>query len=276
MYVTMNGSLVKGIRWPEFAHLAARVGFPATEVNLDKAMEEGLDSTRALLAELKIKPAVVDLPVQWRKDDATFREGLKKLGEPAHFAAALGCPRMIDWVMPSSDTPKAELRKIFRDRFSACAAILASHQVRLGLEFVSPVHLRKRFKYEFIWRMDEMLEFAKECGPNVGFLLDAWHWHHAGATTKDILDAGGARIVHVHVSDAPDLPPEKILDNKRLLPGEGVIDLTGFFRALRQAGFERGVSPEILGRGLREMPPEEGAKLGLDTTLAVMRKAGVA
>ena len=38
--------------------------------------------------------------------------------------------------------------------------------------------------------MDEMLEFAKECGPNVGLLLDSWHWHHAGATPKDIVGAG--------------------------------------------------------------------------------------
>lgn len=276
MYVCMNGSLVKGVRWPEFAHLAARVGFPGTEVNLTRAMAEGLDSTRALLAELKLKPAVVDLPVRFRGEEAQYQEDLKKLDHAAHFAAAIGCPRMIEIIMPSSNTPKPELRKILRDRLRACSDILLRHRVRLGLEFISPVHLRKRFPHEFIWRMDEMLEFAKECGSNVGLLLDAWHWHHAGATTGDILQAGGDRIVNVHVSDAPDLPPEKILDNQRLLPGEGIIDLVGFFQALEKAGYEHGVSPEILGRGLREMPPEEGAKLGLESTLAVMRKAGVA
>jgi len=52
-------------------------------------------------------------------------------------------------------------------------------------------------KYEFIYKMPEMLEFAKECGPNVGLTLDAWHWYHAGGTTADILarqgaDCGGA------------------------------------------------------------------------------------
>jgi sugar phosphate isomerase/epimerase len=182
---------------------------------------------------------------------------------------------MIEIILPSSDTPKAELRKILKDRLRACAEILARSHVRLGLEFISPLHLRKRRRYEFIWRMDELLEFAKECGPNVGFLLDAWHWHHAEATTKDIIEAGGNRIVHVHVSDAPDLPPEKIVDNQRLLPGEGVMDLVGFFRALKQVGYKDGVSPEILGR-LKGTAPEEGARLGLQTTLEVMRKAGVA
>jgi hypothetical protein len=36
------------------------------------------------------------------------------------------------------------------------------------------------------------------------------------------------------------------------------------------------VSPEPLGRVPPEMSPEEGAKLALETTLAVMKKAGVA
>jgi hypothetical protein len=79
VYVCLNHSLVGRVPWPEFAHLAARVGFPGAEVNLRKARDEGLDSTRALLAELKLKAAVVDLPVQFRRDEATFREGLKGL-----------------------------------------------------------------------------------------------------------------------------------------------------------------------------------------------------
>src|SRR5207249_5122701 len=76
--------------------------------------------------------------------------------------------------------------------------------------------------------------------------------------------------------DSPNLPPEKIVDSERLLPGEGVIDLTGFFRALKEIGYEDGVSPEVFGRGLKDMPPETGATMGLESTRAVMRKAGVA
>ena len=65
-------------------------------------------------------------------------------------------------------------------------------------------------------------------------------------------------------------------DNQRLMPGEGIIDLVGFRQALNKAGYTEGVSPEPLGRVPASMNPEEGAKLALDTTLAVMKKAGVA
>ncbi len=72
------------------------------------------------------------------------------------------------------------------------------------------------------------------------------------------------------------MPPEQVQDSQRLMPGEGVIDLVGFFQALQKIGYEDGLSPEVLGRVPKDMPVEEGARLGLETTLGVMREAGVA
>ena len=71
------------------------------------------------------------------------------------------------------------------------------------------------------------------------------------------------------------LPPEAVRDNMRVMPGEGSIDLVGFFQALKTIGYADGVSPEPLGRVPPEMSAEDAARLGLETTLAVMRKAGV-
>lgn len=276
MYLSLNSTLVGGrVEWPEFARLASRTGYPAVDVPTTRAMAEGTQPAGELLAGLRLRAGVLDFPVQFTKDDATFQRDLSGLDKAAHFAVAIGCPRMTTYILPSSDTPRDELRRTYKERFRAAANVLARSHVRLGLEFISPVHLRKLYRHEFIWRMDDMLQFAKECGPNVGILLDSWHWHHAGAKPADIVAAGRENIVHVQVNDSPDLPPEKIVDNQRLMPGEGVIDLTGFFQALRKIGYSDAVSPEVFGRGLKEMPPEEGARLGLDTARAVMRKANV-
>jgi sugar phosphate isomerase/epimerase len=103
-----------------------------------------------------------------------------------------------------------------------------------------------------------------------------WHWHHSNSTVKDITDAGTARIVHVHISDAKASAPEDVRDNQRVMPGEGIVDLVAFFQALKKAGYAGGVSPEPLGRVPQDMSAEDGAKLALETTLAVMKKAGVA
>ena len=277
MYVSLNGSLTGGkVAWPEFARLAARVGYGGVDVNLGAATKEGLDATRALFAEVRIKASNTSLPVAYSRDEETFSNGMKGLDDAAKFAAAIDCPRFLTVLPPSSQTPKEELRKILKDRVTAMSEVLARSKVRLGLEFLGPLHFRTSQPHEFIWRMDEALQFAKECGPNIGLLLDVWHWHHAGATTGDILAAGKERIVHVHLSDCPKMPPEQVRDNQRVLPGEGAIDLVGFFHALKKIGYTGGVSPEPLGRIPKEMPAEEGARLGLTTALAIMRKAGVA
>jgi sugar phosphate isomerase/epimerase len=277
VYLSLNETVVAGrVPWPEFARLAAKVGYPGVDVDLSAAMKAGLPATNNLLEDLKIKPAAVGLPVEFRKDDAAFAKDLEKLGDAASFAAAIDCPRMITWIMPSSKTPKVELRALYLKRFRACADVLARSHVRLGLEFLGPLHLRKMEPYEFIWRMPEMLAFARECGSNVGLLLDVWHWYHAGATTEDIVKAGKAGIVHVHFSDAPKLPPEQIRDNERLMPGEGVINLNAFLMALHEIGYQDALSVEVFGRGLKDMTPEAGARLGLETSLVAMHRAGVA
>jgi sugar phosphate isomerase/epimerase len=276
MFVALNSTVVQGrVPWPEFAELAARTGYQGVDVALDAARQAGVVATKDLFARLRIQPAVVGFPVEFRKDDAEFRASFAKLAEAARFAAAIGCPRMATWLLPSSELPKAEQRAIYVRRLRECAKTLADYDVRLGLEFVSPVHLRKRFPHEFIWRMDEMLGLAQDCGPNAGLLLDSWHWHHAQATAADIVRAGRDAIVHVHINDAPDLPPEQIQDNERLMPGEGVIDLNAFFQALRKIGYTDAMSVEVFGRGLKDMPPDEAARLGADTAKTAMRRAGV-
>jgi alpha-L-fucosidase len=275
MFVSLNASLTKKMEWPEFARLAATTGYGGVDVNLSAAQPQGADATRALLRELKLRPGAINLPVQFAGDAEVFRQGLARLRDAAAFAAAIDCPRMVTVLPPSSATPKEQLRPLLRDRVASMAEILQRSNVRLALEFLGPMHFRTRQPHEFIWRMDEALEFGKECGENVGLLLDAWHWHHAGATAGDIKAAGRARIVHIHVSDARPQPPEEVRDNQRLLPGEGIIDLVTFFRTLEEIGYTEAVSPEPLGRIPESMSSEEGARLGLSSTTTVMRNAGV-
>lgn len=277
MYLSLNGSLTGGRPpWPDFARLAARLGFGGVDVNLGAAMREGVDATRALFDDIRIKPSNTNLPVNFAGAEEAFQSGMKKLGDAVRFAEAIGCPCMLGILPPSSSTPKVELHKLLKERLAAIAEVLRQSNLRLSLEFLGPLHFRSRAPFEFIWRMDEALAFAKELGPNAGLTLDVWHWYHAGATKADIVAAGKARIVHVHLSDCPKMAPEEVRDDHRVLPGEGVIDLVGFLQTLKRIGYEGGISPEPLGRIPKDMPPEDGAKLGLDTALAVMRKAGVA
>lgn len=129
----------------------------------------------------------------------------------------------------------------------------------------------------FIYNLPETVKLAMEAGSNIGAVCDVWHWHHSGSTAQDILNCDRSRIVHIHMSDARAMPPEEVRDNMRLMPGEGIIDYVAFFGALKRIGYTGGVAPEPLGpRITPEMTTEEAAKLGYDTTLAMMKRGGVA
>ena len=277
MFIALNYTLAGKVQWPEFARLAAKTGYGGTDINLPGAMKEGLDATKSLLAELKLRPSYTNLPVQvTRGDDEAFKKGMETLDEQVKFAAAIGCNRMMVVMPAGSQTPKEELSKMLLGRFQQVGEVLNKYKVHCGFEFLGPLQLRQRAPHPFIWQMNEMVDFAKQCGPNYGVVLDVWHWYHSGGTLADIQHAGNDRIVLVHLSDAAKMPPEDVRDNARLMAGEGVIDLVGVFRTLKAMGWQGSISPEPNGRIPKEMSPEDGAKLGLETAQAVMRKAGIA
>jgi sugar phosphate isomerase/epimerase len=285
MFVSLNGSVTRGVSGFDRARLAAKTGYGGVDWDLGPARTAGVEATKALYAELKIKPTITNLPMArplpFSGEEAAFQQALPQLADDAAFCAAIGCQKMMVVLSPTGPLPKEEHRKVVRGRLAAIAEVLRKSDIRLGIEFLGVQQFRVGRAggpppNPFIWTLPETVALAKDSGPNLGVILDVWHWHHSGGTTADILAAGKDQIVHVHVSDAKAQPPEEVRDNQRVMPGEGVIDLVGFFQALKKIGYAGGVSPEPLGRVPAEMSPEEGAKLALDTTLAVMKKAGVA
>lgn len=295
-------AVARNVPWPDQARLAARVGYAGIDWSWGPAREAGVDVTRALLAELQLRPTIVNLPGPnvLMGDDAAFRARVPQLEDDAAFAAAVGCRNfqlVLGATVPAGQT-KAERWQFLRGRLAAVSAVLVKHDMRLGLEFLGPLQFRMGRgggagragappvdpaapppppPVPFVYTLPETVTLCEESGPNLGVTLDAWHWYHSGGTVADILATPRARVVHVHVSDARAMPPEDVRDNMRLLPGEGVIDLVGFFRALRTIGYDGGVAPETIGPRIPDdMPPETSARLALETTTAVMKKAGVA
>lgn len=291
MYITMrtqNGFWTPGLPagtgnppvladWEGLARSAKRNGYGGVDLPFAPSLQAGADKVRAVLSELKLKTGFMQGRVNpfGRGDEAAFQEALKNWDEDCRFAAAIGCPRIMIVMRSSSDTPKDEWRKITLDRAKAMSPAMERHGVKIGFEFFGPAVARKQSKYEFIYKMPDAVAFAKEAGPNWGVCLDAWHWFLAGGTYQDIIDAGKSRIVMVHLDDAKMQAPDEYQDNQRLLPGEGIIPLDSFFKALEQIDYEGCVSPEPLGRFGADISADEAARMTLQTTTAAMKKAGV-
>jgi sugar phosphate isomerase/epimerase len=288
-------AVARNVGWPEEARLAARVGYKGVDWPFGAVRAAGVDATRALLAELNIVPTIVNLPMldPLGPDDAAFEAQLPKLDEDAAFCQAIGCSRFQFVLSPTTSNGETKDQRWthVQRRLAAISAVLAKHEMRMGLEFLGPLVFRMRRPgpngapsdptspppVPFVWTLSDTLELAEASGPSIGVTLDAWHWYHSRGTVGDIRAASASRIVHVHVSDARPMRAEQVRDDMRWLPGEGVIDLVGFFKALKAIGYRGGVAPETIGNRIpADMRPEESARIALEATLKVMRKAGVA
>jgi sugar phosphate isomerase/epimerase len=252
-----------------FIELAAQYGFDAVDADAKGLIDRnGLEQAKELLQRNRVVIGAIGLPVEWRTTDEAFRQGLPKLAESAAAAAALGCTSCCTYVLPSTDEKPAHFMALATKRLRVCSQILGAYGIRFGLEFVGPHHLRTRWKHPFVWTVDETLDWIDAIGePNVGLLYDSYHWYTNELTVEDIGKLKPEQIVHVHINDAPDVKVEEALDNGRLYPGEGVIDLAGFLRGLNNIGYKGVVAQEILSASAPTDTPDrliQRSKEGFD------------
>lgn len=256
-----------------FVRLAAQHGFGAVDAGGGELREwaerAGIDAVRESLQAQQVIVGNIGLPVEWRASEAQFREGIVQLAKDAEIAAQFGVKSCCTYILPATDLPAAHFMALATRRMRQCAEILDAFGIRLGLEFVGPHHLRTQWKHPFIWTMDETLDWIDAIGrPNVGLLLDAYHWYTTDAGEADLLRLRPDQIVYVHINDAKPVPVAEALDNDRLYPGEGVIDLATFLRALYTIGYKGVVAQEIL----TPAPPAESSDALLERSAAGFRK----
>jgi sugar phosphate isomerase/epimerase len=237
----------------EAIDIANRAGFEGVEFSAAEVADlvdaHGAEHVKSMFTTAGLRPAGWGLAVDYRKDEAAWRDGLAALPRQARAAEAIGGWRTMTWIMPCSNDRTFDANRRFHvERFKPIAEILAENGCSLGLEFIGPKTLRESQKYPFIHTMEAMLELGEDIGPNVGLLLDCFHWHTSGGTTDDLQELTPEQVVYVHVNDAPPVPIDEQIDNQRGLPGAtGVLDIRGFLMTLQQIGYVGPVTPEPFG-----------------------------
>jgi sugar phosphate isomerase/epimerase len=251
---------------------------------LDYAARHGFDAIDAdanaisilTPAEMKARNVgwgLAGLPVDFRRDDARFREGMAAFPDYARKLKAAGVDRMTTWVSPASRelTYLANFKQ-HAARLGEVARVLNDSGLRFGLEYVGPKTSWTAQRYAFIHSLREMRELIAELkSPNAGLVMDSWHGYTAGDTRDDILALNAAAVVSVDLNDAPSgIPVDQQVDSRRELPAAtGVIDVKTFLTALKTIGFDGPVRAEPFNEALRKMAPEDA----LAATIASLKKA---
>jgi len=226
-----------------------------------------------------VRPGGWGLPVDVRRDEETYRQGLAALPRYAALAAALGSPWCYTWILPfSDDLDYAANMARHAERLRPVARTLADHGCRLGLEFVGPKTMRAGHTHTFIHTIDGALDLGARIGTgNVGLLLDSFHWYTAHGTAADLARLRAEQIVFVHVNDGrAGRGPDEQLDQERMLPGgSGAIDIGAFLRALERMGYDGPVAVEPFDDDVRALPAADRVRVTAASLRAVWRQAGL-
>ncbi len=262
--------------------LAAKYGFDV--VDADGKYLRGLPDgeLQALLGEMEAKKigwAIAGLPVEFRRDEATFSAGMADLSGYARGLGRAGVHAITTWVKPSSNELTYLTNfKLHAARFREIARVLDGGGLRIGIEYVGPKTAWASERYPFIHSMGEMRDLISEIGQNnVGLVLDSWHWYHAGDTGSDILALRAKDVVSVDLNDAPaGVAKDQMVDNHRELPAAtGIIDAKTFLQSLKRIGFAGPVRAEPFNEAVRRMSPDDSAAAAAEALRKTFTDAGI-
>ncbi len=267
-----------GIRgdFPEIVELAHRHGFESVAPSAGYLGRLSESELRKFLADLRSKKLVwgsAGLPMSVLGDESRFERGLKALPKSAAVLQRAGVRRMNTWISPRHRqlTYVQNFRR-HAVRLRQVARVLEDHDLRLGLEYIGPKTLWAASGHPFVHTMAEAKDLIAEIDvPNVGFVLDSWHWYTAHETVEDLRTLKASQIVAVDLNDAPaGIPIDEQVDSRRELPmATGVIDIAGFMAVLLELDYDGPVRAEPFNKKLNDLPNEAAAA----TTAKAMKKA---
>jgi sugar phosphate isomerase/epimerase len=272
------------LRLEDIITLAKKTGYDSIEIPIGQVKDRlaaGLEKqVKDLFSAAGIIPAGWQVDDRWRAEGKGYEDLLNELPALAKAAQTLNCRRAFLWMPSYSDDRDYEENFAWHvKRLKPIAKIVKQFGGRLGLEWQGPKTLWKGHKYIFIHTLAGTLELIRAIGEdNVGLLLDIWHVYTAQDRLVDLRKLKADDIVYVHISDAPlGVPFDEHRDEIREVPGAtGVIDLVGFFKCLKEMGYQGPVEPSVVGsKILAGKTIEEGARINSMALGELFRKAGI-
>ena len=175
----------------ESLDLGTKFGFESVDPDVGYFSQLSDGELEKLLEEMKsrnLKLGDAGLPVDFRKDEAAFSEGLAKLPAVAKVLQKAGVTRVSTYILSfNNDLTYLQNFRSHAYRLRACAEILKDHGQRLGLEYVGPRTSWRSMRHPFIHTLSEAKELIVAIGTgNVGVQLDTYHWFNAEETEEEV------------------------------------------------------------------------------------------
>jgi sugar phosphate isomerase/epimerase len=153
--------------------------------------------------------------------------------------------------------------------FARTCDLAAEHGLLVTLEFLPWTGVRT---------LATAVDIVRAAGRrNGGVLVDSWHLFRSGATLADLAGMPGELLGYVQIDDAPAVGEPDMMDetiHRRLVPGDGELDLVGFVRTLGALGYSGPIGVEVYSDDLAAQPPADAARRCGEGTRRVLEAAG--
>ncbi len=230
---------------------AAESGTTAAEIGR-QAADLGLD-------------LVIDPVMNWYPDRAPSPSRFAGVStdDALRMCEALRVTSLTAIATASSDVPVPELA----GHFARLCDHAADFGAQVHLEFMPFTVVRNlRIAWDLVRGADR---------PNGGLVFDTWHFFRGEPEFDVLAGIPGDRVFCVQVDDAPAVPQGALREEtaRRLLPGDGALDLIAAIQALHRIGALRWVGPEVISPELAAMPILDAATLAMERTRATVGAA---
>ncbi len=200
-------------------------------------------------------------------DDATLVTGseldarVTRCSVLSRWARALGAPFVIAGpsYLPEGGLPRDLIRRRSVEALTRHVAAAAEHDVRIGFEF----HGYARCSINTV--ADAMAVIEEVGDPRLGLVIDAFHFYVGGSTLADIERIDPARLFAIHLADVDHGDRTTLGKANRVLPGDGVLPLPTFVKAVRKTGYVGPFGLELFNQKLWDMAPQTIAQRGIDS-----------
>ena len=148
-------------------------------------------------------------------------------------------------------------------------ALGASHYAEL-LELGKSFGVKPAFEYlgfvDDINTIDDAIEIIQRSGhPDATVVVDPFHCWRGGGPVSSLSKLKSSQIAISHFNDSPAEPAASLQeDSDRVMPGDGVVDLTFYCDQLASTGYNGYLSLELFREDLWAKDALEVAKLGIE------------
>lgn len=257
----LNTATVKTTSLERQIQLASSSGFRKIGVwleDVDAAVARGqsLDDISSSLRDAGLEVKEFCSVGGWQEaDEGRVSSIMRDAQRICQVSQALGCDLIV--AVPAQTKGFLENGP---QRFRRLCQIAADFHVRIALEFVGTAAEVKDVRTA--WHI-----ISTAGCENGGLVLDTFHFFMGGSQVQHLAEVPIERIFLVHLSDAMNVPPEKlrIPHDWRTFPGQGTINYRPIFEHLGRSGYKGAFSLEVWNQKLHRDDPAEVVRRGFES-----------